>query len=256
MRRLLSACLWGLALLVAIQPAIGQQSVSDAGKVQSEREVLASFGGDESAEPWGLVYGYGVRMEAPYIFTRSGDGKTLYLNELIYDGPGEGPPPEITVTAAAVSRHELAVSAYEYSRQAGIYEERIARYAEALRQSPLVERVREFEQGVYITWRSSPEVEEEAIIPREESQFDLQGFQQSLVSRFEHTVGSGGMIAFGKRYHVYVPRVRLPKTLQQIDLVQSGAGQDQLDTGSTALQNKSFLRDLFRAVQGPEEETP
>jgi hypothetical protein len=239
-----------------IQPATGQESDSGTGEVQSQRDILASFGGDDSAESWGPVYGYGVELKAPYIFTRSGDGKTLYLNGLIYDGPGEGPPPEITVTATAVSRHELAVSASEYSQQAETYEERIARYAEALRQSPLVERVREFEQGVYITWRSSPEVEEEAIIPREEPEFDLEEFQQSLISRFQGTVGSGGMIAFGKRYHVYVPRVRLPKTIQQIDLVQSGAGQDQLDTGSTALQNKSFLRDLYRAVQGPEEETP
>lgn len=256
MRSLLTACTLGLALITMVQPAVGRAPDSDTAGAESGAEVLASIGGGESDEALGLVYGYGVELEPPYVFTRSDDGKTLYLNGLIYDGPGEGPPPDITVTETAVSRHELAVSASEYSRQAETYEERVAMYAEALRQSPLVARVREFEQGVYITWRSSPEYEEEAIVPREEPEFDLEEFQRSLMSHFQDTVGGGGMIAFGSRYHVYVPPVRVPKTVEQISLVKSGAGEDQLDTASTALQNESFLRDLYRAVQGPEEETP
>jgi hypothetical protein len=199
-----------------------------------------------SADRSGVVYGYGKKLERPYTFTESEDGKTLYLNGLVYEGPGESPPPEIEVTETVRLQHELSVMASEQSKQARTYDERKAIYADILRQSPLVENVRDFEQGVYVTWRSSPGDEEEVIIPREESQFDLAAYRRQLTSEFWNTVNSGGVIAFGKRYHIHVPAGRVAKTMEQIQLIRSGASRDRLDVRGTALQNQRFLDDLYR----------
>jgi hypothetical protein len=195
----------------------------------------------------GLVYGYGKRLERPYIFIESDDGRTLYLNDLVYDGPAESTPPEIVVTETVRSQHELSVMAYEYSKRARTYEERRAIYAEVLRGSDLVKDVKEFSQGVYVTWRSSPD-EEEVIIPSEESHFDLAEFRRRLISEFRATVDSGGMIAFGERYHIHVPPGRVAATVEQLERLRSGAGPEEIDIGTTILRNRNFLNDLYRAV--------
>jgi hypothetical protein len=205
-------------------------------------------------QPPGAVYGYGVRLDWPYTFTESEDGKTLYLNGLVYDGPGVRPPPEITVTETVRSEHELSVRAYEACRLAETHSERKAIYARILRESDLVVDVREFSQGVYVTWRSSPEDEEEVIIPREDSQFDLEEFRRRLVSEFWDTVNSGGMIAFGERYHIRVPPGRVSKTVEQINLVRSGASRDQLGASDAALQNEHFLDDLYEKARNRTEQ--
>jgi hypothetical protein len=197
----------------------------------------------------GLVFGYGARLEEPYVFTRGDDGRTLYLNGLIYDGPGDAPPPQIEVTEVARSRHELAVKAHEHSRRGRTYDERKAIYADVLRRSELVQAVREFPQGVYVRWRESPEHEEEVIIPREESQFDLEEFQQGLISQFRKTVNSGGMIAFGKGYHIYVPPGRVQGTLEQLERIRAGGPRDTIDVVGTPLQNEKFLSDLYEVCQ-------
>jgi hypothetical protein len=199
----------------------------------------------------GLVYAYGRKLEGPYIFRASEDGNTLYLNDLVYSGPGEAPPPKIEVPETVRLQHELSVRASEESRRAETYEERKAIYADVLRGSELVISVREFSQGVYVTWRSSPDEEEEVILPKEESQFDPAEFRIRLISEFWNTVNSGGMIAFGRRYHIYVPAMRVPKTVKQIELIRSGASRDQLDVRSTALQNDRFLDDIY--LQATEE---
>jgi hypothetical protein len=200
-------------------------------------------------ESAGVVYGYGARLDGPYVFTRSEDGRTLYLNGLIYDGPGEEPPPQIEVTEEAQSRHELAVKAHEHSRRGRTYEERKAIYADVLRTSELVQAVREFSQGVYVRWRASPEHEEEVIIPREESQFDLEEFQQSLISHFWKTVNSGGMVAFGKGYHIHVPPGRMQETLEQLEQILAGGPCDTIDVVGTPFQNERFLSDLYEVCR-------
>jgi hypothetical protein len=197
----------------------------------------------------GLVYGYGTRLDTPYVFTLSADGKTLYLNGLVYDGPGEIPPPEIEVTQTARSRHELSMQAYEQSRRGRTYEERKAIYADVLRGSDLVQTVREFSQGVYVTWRTSPDCEEEVIIPREESGLDLVAFQESLISQFRKAIESRGMIAFGKNYHIHIPPSRVPETLAQVERIRAGVRRDQLDIVGTPLQNEQFLSDIYKECQ-------
>jgi hypothetical protein len=211
----------------------------------------ASRDGQHAEQGPGLVYAYGKKIEGPYVFRASEDGNTLYLNDLVYSGPGEAPPPKIEVPETVRLEHELSVRAHEESKRAKTYEERIAIYADVLRSSELVIAVREFSQGVYVTWRSSPDEEEEVILPREESQFDPAEFRMRLISEFWNTVNSGGMIAFGKRYHIYVPAVRVPKTVKQIELIRSGASRDQLDVMGTALQNDRFRDDLY--LQATEE---
>lgn len=194
----------------------------------------------------GLVYGYGTRLDTPYVFNLSGDGRTLYLNGLIYDGPGEAPPPQIEVTQTARSRHELSMLAYEQSKRGRTYEERKAIYADVLRGSDLVQAVREFSQGVYVTWRNSPDYEEEVIIPKEESRLDLKAFQESLISQFRTTIESGGMIVFGDDYHMHIPPSRVSDTLEQLERIRLGARRDQLDVVGTPLQNQRFLSDLYK----------
>ena len=254
MRSLLAVCLLGLVLICVGPRATGEVIDSDKGIAESPGEVAPATTDPDAAELQGLVYAYGTKLAGPYVFTESEDGKTLYVNGLIYVGPGEGPPPDITVTVTVRSQHELNVRAADQATRGAEYEDRLEILASVYRSSPLVRSVRKFSQGVYVTWASYPDDEEEIILPREESQFDLEAYMQGLVAEFHRIVESGGMVVFGKNYHIYVPRVRSAKTVHQIRLVEDGAPRESLDVMNTALQNKRFIEDLYRLNQGPMEE--
>ena len=256
MRSLLSVCLLGMGLIIAVQQTVGEvpSSGTDSGKPPPETDSSAAdIDTVQSEPPPGLVYGYGAQLRAPYVFSESEDGKTLYLNGIIYVGPGEGPPPEITVTETVRSQHELNVRAFEQSKRGVTYEDRLEILADVYRSSSLVKDVRKFAQGVYVRWESHPNEEEEVILSREDSAFDLAAFHQKLIAEFRQTVSSGGMIAFGKNYHIYVPAKRLPKTVEQVEIIQGGAPRESLDVMNTALQNKRFVEDLYRQTEGSME---
>ena len=106
----------------------------------------------DSASSPGLVYGYGVKLSRPYEFTKSEDGKTLYLNGLIYDGPGDKEPPAVAVTEEIRAMHELNVKALEESRDCATEDDRLARMAAVYRSSPLVESARHDSHRVYVKW--------------------------------------------------------------------------------------------------------
>jgi hypothetical protein len=255
MRSLLTILLLSLAIMITALQAAGEVPSSDGDSGESSGRSATPVEEANLSDPLpGLVYGYGVELERPYVFTESEDGKTLYLNGLIYDGPGEEPPPKITVTETVRSEHELSVRAFEQSNQGVTYADRLELMADVYRSSPLVKNVRKFAQGLYVTWTSYPDEEEEIILTREDSAFDLAAFRETLVAEFWQTVSRGGMIAFGKNYHVSVPPRHLPKTVEQMRLIQSGAPRDSLDVMNTALQNKRFLEDLYQQSEGRREE--
>ena len=62
------------------------------------------------------------------------------------------------------------------------------------------------------------------------------------------------MVAFGKKYHIFVPANLVPKTVEQIELVLRGTPRKGLDVMDTALRNGDFLDDLYRESEGAEGE--
>ena len=210
---------------------------------------------DSTSSP-GLVYGYGIKLSRPYEFTESEDGKTLYLNGLIYAGPDDKQPPEITETVTPSAKHQLSVRAYEESKKGATYDERLARLAAAYISSPLVEAVQKYSQGIYVRWASDPDIEYVINMPPEEQrpEFDRSTFWEQLMTSFWRTVDSGGMVAFGRKYHIFVPDSGVQKTLEQVELVRRGTPREQLDTRDTPLRNQDFLDDLYRESEGAEEE--
>jgi hypothetical protein len=211
----------------------------------------------DSTSSSGLVYGYGVKLTPPYEFTKSQDGKILYLNGMIYDGPSDIPPKKVTVDAEMLARHELSVRAYEQSELGATYEERLTLLAAVYLSSPLVKKVRKHPQGLYVTWVSDPATEQGVILLEENekmSDYDLAAFRAELITRFWRTVDSGGMMAFGKDYHVLVPQECVPKTVEQIESVWGGTTREELDIKDTALQNQQFLDDLFQQSEALEGE--
>ncbi len=242
--------LWAISMGILILCFVS----GGVGSVVSCSSDKAETGRADSLASQGPVFGFGVQLTKPYTFTSSEDSKTLYLNGLVYDGPGEEPPPQITVTESMRTKHELSVRAFEDSKQGTTYEERLARMTAVYLASPLVKSVRGFAQGIFVKWASDPDREEEVILPREEGHFDLAAYRERLVADFWRTINSGGMIAFGRNYHICVPAKRLPKTLEQVKLIQSGKEQEQLDVAGTALQNRRFLEDLYSLSDDPKEE--
>lgn len=211
----------------------------------------------DSTSSSGLVYGYGVKLTPPYEFTKSEDGKTLYLNGLIYDGPGDTPRQQGTVDEQMLARHELSVEAHEQAELGETYEERLERLAAIYRSSPLVKAVRRHPQGLYVTWVSDPDTEQGVMLLRENqktSDYDLATFRDELITRFWRIVNSGGMVAFGRKYHILVPSNVTPKTLEQIEHLQRGTLRERLDVKGTALENKQFLDDLYRESENLEVE--
>ena len=203
----------------------------------------------------GLVYGYGARLGPPYEFAESEDGKTLYLNGLVYYGPGDTPPPEVTVTEGIRAEHELSVRAYEESKKGTTYDERLALLAAAYISSPLITSVRKWTGGLYVRWASSPDEDYVIVLPLEEEtpDFDRAAFWEEQISKFWRIVDSGGMVVFGKKYHIVVPANLVPKTVEQIERVRRGTPREGLDTRETALRNTHFLDDLYREHEGPGE---
>ena len=191
------------------------------------------------------MFAYGVQLARPYTFSFSEDARRLYLNGYFFHGATDTIIPKIEISETARTHHELCVRAGEAMKQGKTFEETLAIYAEVMRSSPLVERVRISHPWIYVTWVSWPDEEEEIIFSRADNQFDLAAYLERLVAEFRQTVGRGGMIAFGKNYHISVPPSRLPKTVEQINLVQSSAPRESLDVMNTALQNKRFLEDLY-----------
>jgi hypothetical protein len=210
---------------------------------------------DSTSSP-GQVYGYGIKLSRPYEFTESEDGRTLCLNGLIYAGSDDNETAEVTVTEEARAEYEVSIRAGEESRKGKTYDERMARLAAAYISSPLVEAVRKHGQCVYIRWASDPENEYVIDMPSEEDgpEFDRTVFWEQLMSSFWHTVNSDGMVAFGKKYHVFVPANLVPKTVEQIELVRRGTPRERLDVVETAVRNRRFLDDLYRVSQGVEGE--
>jgi hypothetical protein len=210
----------------------------------------------DSVSSSGVVYGYGVELTPPYEFTKSEDGKTLYLNGMVYAGPGDKEPPDIQVTEEARAKHELGVEAYEESKKGATYNERLARMAATYISSPLVTSVHKYSQGLYVRWASDPDDEEVITLLREEKtpEFDRAALWQQMKSSFWHTVNSGGMVVFGEKYHIFVPSNLVPKTLDQIARVREATPRDQLDVTETPLRNQRFLDDLYRGCNGVEEE--
>jgi hypothetical protein len=202
---------------------------------------------DSTSSP-GLVYGYGIKISRPYEFTESEDGKTLYLNGLIYAGPGDKEPPPVTVADEILAQHELNVRALEEARKGTTDYGRLARMASAYIHSPLVESVRKDSHSVYVKWVSSPHEMRFFLMPLsglETTAFDRAAFWEQLEASFWRTVNSGGMVVFGEKYHIFVPDSGVQKTLEQIELVRRGTSREGLDTRGTPLRNQRFLDDLY-----------
>lgn len=214
----------------------------------------------EKADPAsssGLVYGYGVKLTPPYEFTKSEDRKTLYLNGMVYAGPGDKEPSDIEVTEEARAAHELNVRAGEEAKKGTTYADRLARMAAVYRSSPLVESVRRDSHRVYVKWVAYQHEMGFGLMERlldERSEFDRNTFWEKLKSSFWHTVDSGGMVVFGEKYHIFCPESSVPKTLEQIEHVGAGRPRDQLDVIETPLRNQRFLDDLYRRREGSKDE--
>ena len=213
-----------------------------SGVALSTEEVVV----DSTSSP-GLVYGYGAKLGPPYEFTVSEDSKTLYLNGLIYDGPGDTRPSEVTVSEEMRVRHELSEKAHMQSELGATYDERLAHLAAAYISSPLVKSVRKDSVTIYVRWASNPDIEQGVMLRREEQKldFDVVAFREELIDRFWQIVNAGGMVAFGKDYHVLVPAACVPKTIEQIERIRRGEPPERLDVVNTALQNRRFLGDLY-----------
>jgi hypothetical protein len=218
--------------------------------------LSADPAGADSVSSSGVVYGYGVKLTPPYEFTKSEDGKTLYLNGLIYAGPGDEETPEVTVTEDVRAEHELSMRAYEESKKGATYDERLARLAATYTSSPLVESVRKHGEGLYVRWASNPGDEYVITLQREEERpdFNRDAFWQKQISRFWRIIDSGGMVVFGEKYHIFCPDSSVPKTLDQIARVRRGVSREDLDTRDTPLIDHNFLEDLYREGESAERE--
>ena len=210
----------------------------------------------DSASFSGLVYGYGVKLAPPYEFRESEDGKTLYLNGLVYAGPGDKEPPDIQVTEQARAIYALSTEAREESEKASTHDERLTRMAAVYRSSPLVESVRQDSHSLHITWLAYPDMDFAVILTPEDEipDFDREAFWEKQISRFWRIIGSGGMVVFGEKYHIFCPDSSVPKTLDQIERIRRGVSREDLHTRDTPLRNQRFLDDLYREGESIEGE--
>jgi hypothetical protein len=210
----------------------------------------------DSTSSLGLVYGYGVKLTPPYDFTKSEDGRILYLNGLIYAGPDDKEPLDIKITEEERAQYDLSVRAGEESKKAKTPDERRALLAAVYISSPLVTAVRKQGHCVYVRWASDPENEYVINMPPEDErpEFTRAAFWEQLKNSFWRTVNSGGMVVFGKKYHIFVPANLVPKAVAQIELVRRGAPRERLDKRDTPLIDHNFLDDLYRENENAEEE--
>lgn len=211
----------------------------------------------DSSSLTGLVYGYGLKLSRPYEFTKSEDGKTLYLNGLVYAGPGDKQPPEITITEEARAIYDVVLRANEKARQGTTEDDRLARMAAVFRSSPLAESVRQDSHEVHVKWRMYPdEMAFVLMAPFGDGRPDLDrdAFWEKQISRFWWIIDSGGMVVFGERYHIFCPDSSIPKTVKQIERVRRALPRESLDTQDTPLSNQDFLDDLYRESDRAEEE--
>jgi hypothetical protein len=219
--------------------------------------LSADPAGADSVSSSGVVYGYGVKLTPPYEFTKSEDGKTLYLNGLIYAGPGDKEPPEVTITDEIRAMHELNERALEEAGKGTTEYARLARMAAVYRSSPLVESVRRDSHRVYVKWVAYP-YEMGFILMEppgcEKPEFDRDTFWEKQISRFWRIIDSGGMVVFGEKYHIFCPDSSVPKTLDQIARVRRGVSREDLDTRDTPLIDHNFLEDLYREGESAERE--
>jgi hypothetical protein len=203
----------------------------------------------------GPVFAYGRQLTRPYTFSLSESGRRLYLNGYFFSGAKDTIEPKIVVSETARTHHELSVRAGEAMKQGKTFQETLDIYAEVLRSSPIVKKVRIDRQWIYVTWASWPDEEEEIIIPREKGHFDLKEALEQDIAHFWSVVRRGGMIAFGRGgYHLSVRAVRVPKTLEQIERIRQGTPRDQLDVTDTGLRFDAFLKDLYDPIQRREGE--
>jgi len=247
--RLSISVLASLLVVAILVPVAGSGTVNEGIRIDCTlNDTLSTPMTEDSLaadNQLGPVFAYGVQLARPYTFSFSEDARRLYLDGYFFGGATDTIIPKIEVSETSRAEFELCLRAGEAMKQGKTFEETLAIYAEVMRSSPLVERVRISHPWIYMTWASWPDEEEEIIIPREDSQFVLAAYLERLVAEFRYTVCSGGMVAFGRNYHVSVPTNRLPETIEQINLIRSSAPRESLDVMNTALQNKRFLEDLY-----------
>jgi len=257
--RLSLIALASLLLMAVLVPGLGCVTEDQGGDIHRAGSAapfaLMTEDSLMASKRLGPVFAYGVRITRPYTFNFSVDGRRLYLNGYFFNGATDTTVNEIEVSEATREEHGLAVRAGEAMKQGKTFEETLAIYAEVLRMSPLTSEVRISYPCVYVTWASSPDDEEEVIIPREKLYVDLGEALTQDIAHFWSAVRGGRMIAFGRGgYHLSVPSDMVPKTLEQIERIRRGIRREQLDLTSTGLWVDDFQEDLYHSIQKREED--
>jgi hypothetical protein len=248
-----------LFMMTILVPVPGSDTANEARDAEySTPDTLSAVMTEDSVlsnSELGPVFAYGRQLTRPYTFSFSEDARRLYLNGYFFSGATDTIIPKREVSETARAEYELRVRADEAMKQGKTFEETLAIYAEVLRSSPLVNKVRIDRSWIYVTWASWPDEEEEIIIPRDKGHFDLKESLEQDIAHFWSVVGRGGMIAFGRDgYHMSGPPSGVPKTLEQIELIRHGTPRDQLDVTDTALWLDDFLEDLYDPIQQRKEE--
>ncbi len=200
----------------------------------------------------GLVFAYGCRVYPPYAFNGA-DTDTLFLNGYSYSPTlsKRGESRAIRMSETCRTQHQLDATALGLCRNGQDRAERVRIYVDTLRASPLVDSVRLVGDSVYMRWDGEVE-EEEVVLPWNDSLFDRAAFHEILIEEFWRTVGSGGLVAFGERYHVLSPRDCVAQIRHLLERIALGEYPTVEDVRDTALEDTRFLTDLWehRATAG------
>jgi len=205
----------------------------------------------------GVVFAYGEQVYPPFVFTGVGTD-TLFLNgyPLSPRRSSRRGSPEISVSETCKAQHELCVKAGQRAREGSTHAERVEIYAEVLRASSLVDSVRVTSHDIiYMSWAGETD-EEEIILPREDTHFELADFHETRISEFWRAMRAGRLVAFGERYYVSAPRQSVPQTLQLLERIDEGGPPTKEEVAGTALQQPRFLVDLCekRGISRTEDE--